>query len=70
MSDMGDRRKDANQVFWFNCGGVRLPCPLDAYPGWLERSKTDLTAYAAYHPTLKEDLEASEKRIRRSHGTD
>lgn len=70
MSDMGDRRKDANQVFWFNCGGVRLPCPLDAYPGWLERSKTDLTAYVAYHPTLKEDLEASEKRIRRSHGTD
>ena len=70
ISDMGDRRKDTNQVFWFNCGGVRLPCPLDAYPGWLERSKVDLTAYAAYHPTLKEDLEASEKRIRRSHGTD
>ena len=41
-----------------------------AYSGWLERSKVDLTAYAAYHPTLKEDLEASEKRIRRSHGTD
>ena len=70
MSGLGDLRKDVGQVLWSDCGGVRLPCPLDAYPEWFGRNRADLEAYAAYHPVLEEDLELCGKRIETDHDAD
>lgn len=69
-SDIEDQSPNIGQVFWLDYDGVRLPCPLEAYPEWLEKNRSDLEAYAAYCPDLKTSLKASERRIEASHGTD
>lgn len=60
--DKGHLREDLTNYCWADYGGLHLPVPLDAFPEWFERNRSDLETYASYHSQLLIDMKIAEKK--------
>ena len=60
--DKGPLREDLTNYCWADYDGLHLPVPLDAFPEWFERNRSDLETYASYHPQLLIDMKIAEKK--------
>lgn len=58
----GPLREDLTNYCWCAYDGLHLPAPLDAFPEWFERNRSDLETYASYHPQLLIDMRIAEKK--------